>query len=257
MEYREKIFLCCFMYLKNMVVNTKYEILKWDTEFFRFSVAKILPKKLDLTDLEKILKELKEKNVKLVYWATNNKDKDSQKHAKKLDGFLTGKKISYVKDLTKNKKIQEKESIKIEKYTEKIPNSDLLNLIIQGGVHSRFYVDPKISKKKYEELHKLWICNSVKDNMIFVAKKKDKIIGFVSLNEKNNIGNIDFIVVDKKFRGSGIATNLMNHSHNCLRSEGYSLVQADTQQENINACNMYRKLGYYAEKKENIYHFWL
>ena len=88
---------------------SKYEMLKWDAEFFGFSVAKILPKKLDLTDLEKTLKELKKKNVKLVYWATDNKDKDSQKHAKKFDGFLTGKKITYVKDLTKNTKFPETE----------------------------------------------------------------------------------------------------------------------------------------------------
>ena len=60
-------------------------------------------------------------------------------------------------------------SVEIEKYTNKKPNTELLELIIQGGIFSRFYVDPRIGRERYEQLHKLWMNNSVKDNTIFVV----------------------------------------------------------------------------------------
>jgi ribosomal protein S18 acetylase RimI-like enzyme len=130
-------------------------------------------------------------------------------------------------------------------------------LILQGGIYSRFYVDPKVGRERYERLHKLWMNNSVRDNTIFITKKNNYIIGFVSLNEKNERGNIDFIVVDKKHRGKGLATALMIYAHNWFFSKGCANVQADTQENNINACNMYNKLGYKQEKIQKFYHFWL
>lgn len=208
-------------------------------------------------DIKKTLSELKKKKVKLVYWYTKKEYEYSQKYVKRFGGFLTGKKITYVKDLSKNSKVPEKNLIKIDKYKEKIPNNDLINLITQGGVYSRFYVDPKISEKKYKELHKQWITNSVKYNQVFIYKNRNHIRGFVSLNKKNQIGNIDFIVIEETYKRKGIATALMNHAHKWFISKGYKKVQADTQKNNINACKMYEKLGYYIEKSEDIYHFWL
>lgn len=235
----------------------KYHILSWDSDFFGFPVAKIIPKKLNFKGLETILRALKKSNVSLVYWASDSADKKSQEAAKSLGGFLTGEKITYTLNLKTLPSISPSLTVRIEKYNEKKPNNDLLDLIVKGGVYSRFYVDPKISKKQYEELHKLWITNSVKDNDIFVIKEEEKIICFISLNEKNNRGNVDFIVIDPAYRRKGLGTALMNHAHNWFASNNYKLVQAETQKENVNACNMYEKLGYKKEKTEKNYHFWL
>jgi len=238
---------------------SEYNILEWDSNFFGFNVAKIAPKKLDFAELRKILRNLKKRNVSLVYWGSDNTDKESQEAAKSLNGVPTGQKKTYILDLkVLNTTIFSlPPDVQLEKYCKKEPNSDLINLIIQGGTYSRFYIDPKINKKQYEDLHKLWIANSVEKNNIFVINASNKIIGFVSLNEKDKRGNIDFIVVDETYRGKGLGTALMNHAHNWFVSKDYEIVQADTQQENINACNMYEKLGYHIEKIENFYHFWL
>ena len=243
--------------VKGNKMNPEYNILDWDSYFFGFSVAKILSKELDINALVKILHELKEKKVKLVYWSSENTNKISKESIKSIGGLLTGKKVTLVKDLTTNSDISEKISRKIVKYSSIKPNTDLLKLIVQGGIYSRFYNDPKISKKQYEELHKLWMTNSVKNNTIFIIERNQNIIGFVSLNEKNNRGNIDFIVVDKKYRGKGLATDLMLHAHDWLLKKGYKKVQADTQENNISAINMYKKLGYELEKIQKVYHIWL
>ena len=235
----------------------KYRILSWDSEFFGFIVARILPDKLDLKELKSILTDLKNRKASLAYWASNSKDGDLQKVAKTLGGFLTGEKIIYVANLKKISPSSLPLAIKIEEYEDKKPNKDLINLITRGGVYSRFYVDPKISRKQYEDLHKLWIVNSVKDNNIFITKDRNQIIGFVSLNEKDKRGNIDFIVVDESFRGKGVGTALLYQAHKWFISNGYNDVQAVTQKENVIASRMYAKCGYHIEKIERIYHFWL
>ena len=238
-------------------MTPEYNFLKWDSDFFGFKVAKILPKKINSTKLEKILCELKKRNVSLVYWSCDNFDKETQEAAQSLDGFLTGQKITYLLNLEQLSNTSTSTDIRIKIYNRKDPNSDLINLIIKGGKSSRFYIDPKISKKQYEDLQKLWITNSVKNNTIFVVKEKNQIISFVSLNEKNNRGNIDYIIVEEKHQGKGLGTSLMNHAHKWFISNGYKTVQADTQQENTKACNMYEKIGYNIEKIEKFYHFWL
>ena len=245
------------MYDLNGNMTSKYNFLEWDSDYFGFKVAKILPNKIDTSTLEKIIGDLKKSNTSLVYWSCDNFDKESEEAANSLNGFLTGQKITYFLDLDTLSKTQTATDTILEIYKEKEPNIDLINLIIKGGKTSRFYVDPKISKKQYEGLQKLWITNSVKNNTIFVVKKKEKIISFVSLNEKNHRGNIDYIIVDEKYQGKGIGSILMNQAHNWFISNGFNTVQADTQQKNTKACNMYEKLGYNIEKIEKFYHFWL
>lgn len=235
----------------------QYKILEWDSEVFGFNVAKIMPDSLGSTELEEILNDLKKKNVSLVYWSFHVHEKRSRKAAEDMGGFLTGQKITYISHLENMPEISLDSQYQPEEYSETIPDGDLINLILQGAVYSRFYVDPRISKKQYENLHKLWIANSVRNSTIFVFRKNNRIIGFVSLNEKDNRGNIDFIVVDKLFRGQGIGKCLLSHAHKWLILNGYDIVQAVTQKENIVSCKLYEKYGYHPEKTENFYHFWI
>ena len=208
-------------------------------------------------ELSMLIDDLKEKNVSLAYWSTNSNDVLSNKAAVSLNGFLTGEKVTYLLDLEGYTKKLVEEKTSVIEFKEEKPDEDLQNLIVEGGVFSRFYVDPKISNEQYEDLHRLWITNSVRDNTIFVIREDEKTIAFISLNEKNNRGNIDFIVVDKHHRGKGLATKLMDYAHMWFASKNYKAVQADTQIENVNACNMYEKFGYKKEKTDKTYHFWL
>lgn len=244
----------CF---KENKTTPEYKILNWDSEVFGFGVARILTDKLDPVDLEKILKGLKKKTISLVYWASDAKNMCSKKVVECMGGFLTGQKITYVAEL---KTISTKflsRSVKLKEYNKDESANDLINLILKRSIYSRFYIDPKITKKQYEAIHRLWIINSIKNNAIFVIKENDKIIGFVSLNEMDNRGNIDFIVVDQSFSRKGLGSTLMCAAHNWFISNGYKVVQAITQKENIIASNMYEKFGYHIEKTENFYHFWL
>ena len=232
-----------------------YKILSWDNHFFGFSVAKIIPGDLKYDSLKKILTELKRKGIPLVYWASNRIDKNFQKVIKSLGGTLVEKKVIYLVNLQALIREYRTFSNTVELYENNKPNDELENLITEGGIYSRFYIDPNISKKQYEKMHKLWIANSTNKKIaktVLVIKKTGRIVGFIALGEKNGRGNIVYIVVRGDMRGRGLGKILISSAH-----RWYIYVQAETQEANITACTMYEKVGYHLEKEQDFYHFWL
>ncbi|MBU4332072.1 GNAT family N-acetyltransferase [Patescibacteria group bacterium] len=240
--------------------NPEWEILKWDTDFFGFTVAKIIPNKLNLNSLKKILTSLRKSRVSLVYWASDSTDEASQKAAETLNGFLADRKVIYIINLKKIPVKHLQLNIKVEEHNKNLPNTELKNLAIQAGLYSRYNVDQKISKKKFEALYKIWITNSLNKTIadaVLVTKKKGKIVGMITLGKKNNRGDIGLIAVSPNARGMGLGTSLVKSAQSWFISHKYKFGQVITQEANTAACRLYEKCGYRLEKKENFYHFWL
>ncbi len=75
----------------------------------------------------------------------------------------------------------------IESYKEKSPDTELIKLAIQSGIYSRFNVDEKIGKQKFEELYSLLLINSLKKEIaqeVLLISNETKITGFVTLEKK-------------------------------------------------------------------------
>lgn len=234
-----------------------YKLLGWDSKVFNFNVAAIVPRNLDEQSLENILDDLNKQNVRLVYWAPNTDDEISCGAAESLGGFKTGIKRTYIADLTILEPHLKIKSMNVMNNKLEVSKAELVNLTLERAFHSRFYRDPRIEKRHYKAVITKWITDSVDNHTIFVINDQQKIIGFVSLNQKNDIGNIDFIVVAESHSGKGIGKELLFHAHHWFISNGYKFVQAITQKENISACNMYDKFGYYIKEEQTFYHFWL
>ncbi len=242
-------------------MRNTYQILRWDPDFFGFIVARIIPHRLTAGELEYTLALLKKQNVSLVYWASDPLDKESQRSAKLLGGFLADKKITYgiVLRNVSNACLQEVNA-NIEEYLEPLPNSALEALALKSGVFSRFNIDPRFSKEQYESLYKLWILNSVNKKIadtVFVAKERDKIVGMVTVSKKNYRGHIGIIVVDENMRGKNLGVDLVSVAQKWFILQGCKIVQVVTQGDNVAGCRLYEKCGFHIEKTEHFYHFWL
>ncbi|MHC4570580.1 MAG: GNAT family N-acetyltransferase [Planctomycetota bacterium] len=242
-------------------MRNTYQIIGWDTDFFGFLVARIIPHRLTAGELEYTLDLLKKKNVSLVYWASDPLDKESQRSAKLFHGFLADKKITYEIDLRNilNARLQ-KVNATIEEYFEPLPNSELEALALKSGVFSRFNTDPKFSKEQYESLYKLWILNSVNKKItdtVFVAKKKGKIVGMVTASKKSYGGHIGLIAVDENMRRKNVGADLIRMAQKWFVLQGCKIAQVVTQGDNVAGCKLYEKCGYHIKKIEHFYHFWL
>ena len=106
-------------------------------------------------------------------------------------------------------------------------------------------VDEVINKKEFEE--------KIQTKEIYIAKAEDKIVGYMTLNIKENSNpilkykkylTIEAICVDKDERSKGIGTLLLNYAKNKGKEKGCTDLYLTVNKENENAIKIYEKLGF-------------
>ena len=227
-----------------MIVNK----LLWDSDFFGLKVYKI-----ETNDKNKIRKFLVTKNEPtLIYVFTDTLI--SQHLLKERNGLLVDTKVILKKNITKR---TSKAGTNIIEYKQKLPSQDLYRLALQSGNFSRFKLDKRLPKGKFEELYFLWIEKSCYETStkVFIAKDKDRIIGFITISINGKYGKIGLIAVDSTIQGKGLGSSLINIVEEYLLSNDIGTIEVPTQFENNNAVRFYKKNGFKISKKKFIYHF--
>jgi dTDP-4-amino-4,6-dideoxy-D-galactose acyltransferase len=236
------------------------QLLDWDSDFFGFRVAKIIPPRLTRAEIVDVLEQLRSDRITLAYWASDPEDDESRLAAETGGFFLADKKVTYIRDITtldiSNLDCDEA----IQEYRETSLNADLVSLALQSGTYSRFRVDSKIPAHKFEQLYELWIEKSVNKTIaesVLIKKLAGKIVGMVTVGVKNNCGDIGLIAVDESARGMKIGERLVHAALKWSVIKGHTTAQVVTQGVNEIACKLYEKCGYHVGKSENVYHVWL
>lgn len=238
--------------------SAETQMLTWDTDVLGYKVAKILPACLDIKALQQALKELKSKDVRLVFWAADSTDSLSQQAALVENGFLADRKTTFLIDLSVLPSLASVPEV--ECYSEDVPTVELEALALQSGLYSRFRTDPRITEQQFEKVYKLWMLNSTRKliaDKILVIKIQQKIVGMATLGEKNGRGDIGLLAVAEDCRGKGYGAKLVQAAQYVFKQKGYQWSQVVTQGDNDPACRLYQHCGYEIEKVENFYHFWL
>lgn len=242
-------------------MNPDYQMLDWDTAFFGFKVSRILPVRLNLCDLERILCTLKKENVTLVYWASDPEDFASQEAAAFFNGFLADKKRTYIIDLRNPREnVSCVSELIVEEFLGPMPEPEMESLAVQAGVFSRFKLDPKVPMERFESLYRYWIRRSVDKTMadvVFVVRDVGKVVAMITVGEKNGRGDIGLLAVDEKMRGKKIGQKLVRVAREWIVAKGLITGQVVTQGVNIAGCRLYETCGYNLEKSQDFYHFWL
>lgn len=238
-----------------------YKVLDWDSTFFGFTVARILPQSLDFQKLNETLLSMRQENVTLAYWAANPDDEESAAAARRCDGFLADRKVTFVIDadeMLQREALIPSEVI-MEEYADSYPSPELEELAVQAGIFSRFKVDPRIPDGRFVDLYKLWINNSVNKTIadaVLVVRKEGKAVGMVTVGRKSGRADIGLIAVDASMRGRSLGLTLVRAAQDWALKNGFEAAQVVTQGENLSACRLYEKCGYRVDKVEHIYHFW-
>ena len=227
-----------------------FETLPWDSKFFRFPVARINDE-VDIFANKNILQSLFENNIRLAYYSSSRKLVIPESNLYEVK--LVDKKVTYTKEI-----IDQKVSPKIMYYDKKFPEPKLISLAIESGIYSRFNVDERMGREKFEALYRQWIVKSVAKEIadeVLVYKINDEIAGFVTVGKKSNRADIGIIAVDNKYRGRGVGKALMLGAESLYKNK-FNYIQVVTQKDNLPACKLYESCGYTRESLEYFYHIW-
>jgi ribosomal protein S18 acetylase RimI-like enzyme len=105
----------------------------------------------------------------------------------------------------------------------------------------------KVIEKGINNVYQVYIC----------ATDNEKLIGYCSLTIKNslwmlaNIGNIDELVVDGKYRNQGIGKLLMNEIEKIAKNHDCKRIELDSAFHRTKAHEFYEKLGF--EKRAYLF----
>ena len=237
-----------------------YELLRWDSELFGFRTARITRPELSLQELSRILAELGQKDVALIYWPSSSRLPEHTPVLQSYNGHLVDVKTTYAIDLRGDVIAEPGASFRIESYGTGAVSPALISLAIQAGEHSRFAVDPCIPRNKFEELYTIWIQKSVDRTLaedVLVAHSGDAMAGMVTVGRKGARGDIGLVAVDRLWRGKRVGEALVGAALSWFARKGCDTTQVVTQGANVGANRLYSKCGFSVEKQEYYYHFWL
>lgn len=228
--------------------------LVWDTEFFNLKCGRVvlngqfnewgtLTDELDLYDFISI------QNV-------DNEIETNERISELRGAFLADINIQFAKKVGKGIQYSTFDVY----FAKDIPRKLLDSIKIEGSdfAYSKFECDKNFKALDGYKVYKEWIKNSLKsDNKYFLICEKDnEVISFIlySISEKN--ARIELVKVDKKYQSMGIATKMIRHLEFKLNRQKINELIVGTQVNNINAINLYHKLGFKETVHTSVFHLW-
>ena len=232
--------------------------LEWDTEFFRKKIGALIFDEISESVLANDLEEAKRKNYKYIVCQLKSPKTSTINMLEgykfylsdvgitwemKVDEYLS---MSKIRGLGSN--AQPSEAVKKD-----IPG--LREMIKPMFPNSRFYSDPFFSQEEADNLHYIWIENSVLGNaadvVLHIPSK-----GFVTCRKiENGIGEIILIGVKDRLRGKSLGQTLMDFSVKWFSENQTKNIRVKTQLKNVGAMNFYRKLGFSIESYDTTFSY--
>ena len=249
------------IYKNNTAMDQFYSFCEVDSTIMGINVAKILPAQIPPHTLQKLLRYLREREFKLVYWATNEHtayDFDAIDYISQ--GYCCAQNITYNIDNGIYFQYATDMISGIEEFKGERSNGDLDKLAIECCKFSHLNTDPVIPKEHVMQLYLEWIRNSISGTLadgIFTAVLHERIIGMVTYTCDPPIGRIGLIAVNRDERRRGWGRKLLRKVNEVLINNKCSYVEVVTQYDNIPAKGLYEKFGFSSTDHNRIYHLWL
>ena len=122
----------------------------------------------------------------------------------------------------------------------------------------RLRVDPQIPESRARHSRREWVRNGFKGRAeaIYVAETENHLVGFVLLRSKTDtekMGEIELIAVEPGFHGRGIGKALVTRAVRYYQGET-SEIQVGTQAKNLQAIQLYTRIGFSIVCSELSFH---
>lgn len=229
--------------------------LDWDTDYFGVKSAKVVLKD-SVSDVEQ--NEILDYCNKFDFVTISNLGNNNENNVwigKKTKAFLTDMNIQFIKHINKQISILD-EFTNI--YNSFPKNEDILKIAQKTFLYSRFFNDPYLPKEQAQNIYSYWTeCAFEKPEKYFViAKKNNKVAGYLLFNLENSFATIELIAVDEVFRGQNISKSLIAGLEFFAYEKGINSIKVGTQVDNMSAVRFYNACGFHYASCNSVYHYW-
>ncbi len=233
-------------------------LLPWDTEFFGFRVARILPARLAGDEMRSALDWCRANAVRCIYFQADANDAKTVRLAEQNGFRLADIRV----ELEKNDPGREPDANGVSVRDAAAADLATLKPLFAGIAHfSRFAFDPRFPADAAERLYARWIERSVEGyaDLTLVAETGGRVVGGITghLDKERKTVQIGLLAVDESTRSKGVGRLLVQAL--CCRAAGTGATgyEVATQGRNTNALRFYNRNGFAVRSVRLWYHKWL
>ena len=115
-------------------------------------------------------------------------------------------------------------------------NEEHSQYILQMTRDGFAYVNPTLHKV-------IWRLNK-NNTQYYLAKMKDKVVGFVDIEFETELAKLVAVYVQPNYRKKGVGTKITKDALQKIRAAGYTRTILLVREDNLPALRIYRKLGF-------------
>ena len=226
--------------------------LEWDSKFFDLRIGKIVVTSQREMDELLVRQNELQKQYDLIYIFCQDELVTNRSNVKLVDTKVVYSAIVRPSKSTRDKHIVD--------FPSSIVTDELVNLALESGRYSRFKLDENFPSNAYERLYTCWIDQSVERNIateVFCYMIDGHPKGLLTLNRKNEVGDIGLVATDPECRGIGIGSAMVQYAKHYFFTKGGIKINVATQNDNKAACHLYEKSGFTVSSCTNVMHWWL
>jgi dTDP-4-amino-4,6-dideoxy-D-galactose acyltransferase len=235
------------------------EYLAWDSEFFGYRIARVLPSRLSRETIEAVENWCLAKGIDCIYCLAEADDEETVRLAERHDFSLVDVRFTLSKKLDAG---DTGTSHAVSAVRPALPEDlpSLRAIARQSHRDSRFYFDPHFARAKCNALYETWIeksCHGFAD-AVLVAEQGGRAAGYITCKSvEPGLGQIALLAVDAAAVGMGLGSALITAALDWFRERAHNQVLVVTQGRNIRAQRSYQRAGFVSQAVQLSYHRWL
>lgn len=227
--------------------------MQWDTDFFGLSCAKaVLARPLSREDWNELKSRLEK--FQLAYLENQN----SEPWNARLIGLETS---AYLVDINVqfSKRVSgthaPADNIQI---SHPMPYEERL-LDLAEFKWSRFTDDPGLLSRGGDQVYRQWLINAFNNEDKHWAMSLDQtgaIMGYLLHSYAGSDCRLELLAISPDQAGRGVGGSLVKAVEVAAHGRGMEAIRVGTQLRNLNAINLYHRLGFKQVTSHQIYHLW-
>lgn len=228
-------------------------ILDWDSEFWGFPIARVLPERVDAATAEQVERWCEGHGIACAYLLAGAGDADTAAAAEGVGFTPVDTRVTLERPggppAAESRPVDGLEIRPAEARDE----AALAGLARQAHTDTRFFFDPHFSSTRAAELYAAWVRRGLAEDpfRVFLAERDGSPVGYVLV--KTDPLEIDLIAVEQAARGDGIGSALVAEA---IGVSPNGTVRVVTQARNVAALRLYESFGFRVVKTEAWYHRW-
>ena len=237
-----------------------WQLLPWDTDFFRVVTGRIAMSTLEAGALDRALAECRAAGVEVVYYLAPADDDGAVLQAEEAGFHLVDIRVTLEWPVCPLDEERPGEGEIIRDHLgEDVPA--LQAIARSSHHHSRYYHDGRYPRERCDELYAEWIAGSCRGQAerVLVADRRGEPIAYVTchLDSADGRGRIGLFGIQADARGRGVGGRLLRAAQRWFGERGARRVSVATQARNVVAQRLYQRHGFATSDVALWYHKWL